>query len=586
VNMTDLTGLKAAVDRLRQQVGSLEARVAELEGAASSSAVSVDQMDVVPAPDLESPDENLRPAAMRAVFLLGRSILIVAGAFLLRALTDSGTLPPSAGFGLGVAYALAMILLADRMGARKDRAGAVAYGLTAVLVAYPFLVETMGMLKIVSPVVGGLALALLTGAGLLVAARRYLRLLAWAFTLAALLAILTLNFALDAPLFFASLLLALGVGTLLLAYTRSWRIKRWFPALAADAVILRLMLIAADPGDPAPGTVVPSTSGTMVLVLTLLVVYLGIFTFRAVVQNKGVRTFYVMQSMAVLLIGYGGAVRLAQSGAGGAATLGWLALAAASAYYAVAFTVVRQRHGRGRGFFYFASLALVFLVLGSRVVAADTWLVWGWIGLGLAAALLGGLFDRVTLRAHSAVYMALAAWHSGLTAAAWDALLGGSDVVWRGLDSAGVAALLVTIGCYGVLVWTQRGREVSAARRVPRFCIAALALSGLGWAVVWLLVQGLGDVPPAASRATVAVIRTGVLAATAVALAVVGRRTGWVELTWLVFPLLALGCVKLLVEDLRRGTPLTLTIGFALFGTALIFAPRILLAGRKATPAD
>jgi hypothetical protein len=219
-------------------------------------------------------------------------------------------------------------------------------------------------------------------------------------------------------------------------------------------------------------------------------------------------------------------------------------------------------------------------------VAADTWLVWSWIGLGLAAALLGGLFDRVTLRAHSAVYMALAAWHSGLTAAAWDALLGGSDVVWRGLDSAGVAALLVTIGCYGVLVWTQRGREVSAARCVPRFCIAALALSGLGWAVVWLLVQGLGDVPPAASPATVAVIRTGVLAATVVALAVVGRRSGWVELTWLVFPLLALGCVKLLVEDLRRGTPLTLTIGFALFGTALILAPRIQLAGRKATAAD
>jgi hypothetical protein len=586
VKNNDLIGLMAAVDRLRLQVISLEARVAELEGTASFPAVSADLSEAVLAPDLEPAEENLRPAAMRGAFLLGRSILILAGAFLLRALTDSGTLPPLAGFGLGVVYALAMILLADRVGAREDRAGAVAYGLTAVLVAYPFLVETMGMLKIVSPVMGGLALAVLTSAGLLVAARRYLRLLAWAFTLTALMAILTLNIALDAPFIFASLLLALGVGTLLLAYTRGWRIERWFPALAADAVILRLVLITADPGDPAPGTVLPSTSGTMVLALTLLVVYLGIFTFRAVVQNKGVRTFYVMQSMAVLLIGYGGAVRLIQSDAGGAALLGWLALAAASGYYAVAFTVVRQRHGRGRGFFYFASLALVFLVLGSRVVAADTWLAWCWIGLGLAAALLGGWFDRVTLRAHSAVYVALAAWHTGLTAAAWDVFLGGSDVAWRGLDAAGVAALLVTIGCYGVLVWTQRGREVSVARRVPRFCIAVLALSGLGWGAVWLLVQGLGEAPPAASPATVAVIRTGVLAATVVALAVVGRRSSWVELTWLVYPLLALGCVKLLIEDLRRGTPLTLTVGFALFGTALILAPRMMLAGRKATRSD
>jgi hypothetical protein len=99
-------------------------------------------------------------------------------------------------------------------------------------------------------------------------------------------------------------------------------------------------------------------------------------------------------------------------------------------------------------------------------------------------------------------------------------------------------------------------------------------------------VQGLGEAPPAASPATVAVIRTGVLATTVVALAVVGRRSSWVELTWLVYPLLALGCVKLLIEDLRRGTPLTLTVGFALFGTALILAPRMKLAGRKATRSD
>jgi hypothetical protein len=33
---------------------------------------------------------------------------------------------------------------------------------------------------------------------------------------------------------------------------------------------------------------------------------------------------------------------------------------------------------------------------------------------------------------------------------------------------------------------------------------------------------------------------------------------------------------------MRRGTPLTLTIAFAMFGTALILAPRLLLAARRA----
>jgi hypothetical protein len=69
---------------------------------------------------------------------------------------------------------------------------------------------------------------------------------------------------------------------------------------------------------------------------------------------------------------------------------------------------------------------------------------------------------------------------------------------------------------------------------------------------------------------------------TVIALALAARRARWSELGWPVVPLLALGCVKLLIEDMRRGTPLTLTLGFALFGSALIIAPKLLMATRKA----
>ena len=40
-------------------------------------------------------------SASRVLFLLGRSLLFLAGAFLLRSLTDRGVLPPALGFGLG-----------------------------------------------------------------------------------------------------------------------------------------------------------------------------------------------------------------------------------------------------------------------------------------------------------------------------------------------------------------------------------------------------------------------------------------------------------------------------------------------------
>jgi len=112
--------------------------------------------------------------------------------------------------------------------------------------------------------------------------------------------------------------------------------------------------------------------------------------------------------------------------------------------------------------------------------------------------------------------------------------------------------------------------------RIPRFGAAVPVLLGAGWAAVTALTGLAGGGPSAA-----AVSRTAVLAVTVIALAFAARRTRWAELGWPVVPLLALGCVKLLIEDMRRGSAVTLTVSLALFGTALIVAPRLLLAARR-----
>ncbi len=580
--------MNETVARLQDMVDRLEARVAALEGAAvveRAAAVQSSAALAHPAPEAgrpmpDSAVEDLRPSATRGLFLLGRSIVVLAGAFLLRALTEGGTLPPAAGFAAGSVFALLLLALADRSGARRDKAGAVAYGLTAALVAYPLLLETTGISTIVPVAGGAAALTALTVAGLLVAARQRLRILAWVFSLAALVTIVILKFALASPLLFAWLLLGLGLGTLLLAYTRGWRLERWLPALVVDALILRLVVLAADPGELAPGAAPLSRGAVMALALGLLLLYLGIFTFRTLIMGKGARVFYMVQSAAALLIGFGGAVRLAQAGTGSATLLGWLALAAAAGYYTVAFAVVRERHGRGQGFFYFASLGLALLALGSRVVADGPLLAWSWILLGTAAVLLGVRFDRMTLRAHSVVWLALAGLQTGLFAAAWDAFLGGAGATWRSVGVAGVATIFAAAGSYTAITLSQRGRTLDSALRVPRFCALLLALTGAGWAVIWILARTVGSPPPEASPAAIAVTRTAVLAVTAVVLAWESRRTGWSELAWPVYPLLALGLIKLLLEDLRRGTPLTLTVGFAFLGAALILAPRLLLSAR------
>ena len=227
--------------------------------------------------------------------------------------------------------------------------------------------------------------------------------------------------------------------------------------------------------------------------------------------------------------------------------------------------------------------ALVFLFLGSRLVANVNLLAMVWIALAVAAAFLGGHYDRVTLRTHSAVYLAAAAVQTGLMATAMDAFTAPAGSSWGTISVTGLVVLAVTMACYGILVMTQRGREVPNPRRIPRFTVAILSLIGGGSLLVIFLVKFLGDGISGADSATVAVVRTGVLATSAIGLAAAGKSKHLGELRWLVYPVLVVGGIKLLVEDLRTGRPLTLFLGFACFGTALIAASRMLRVVRKQT---
>ena len=82
--------------------------------------------------------------------------------------------------------------------------------------------------------------------------------------------------------------------------------------------------------------------------------------------------------------------------------------------------------------------------------------------------------------------------------------------------------------------------------------------------------------------AALATLRSTVLAVTALVLAAAGRRAGREELVWLVYPVLALGGLKLLAQDVPQGRPATLVLSFAAYGAALILAPRLL---RRPSPA-
>ncbi len=572
------------IDKLKVAIRGLESRVSSLENKEPQPhPVPRSLENTSPLPETASPGEfEFTPTSAPRVFsLLGRSILIMGGAFLLRALTDAGTIPPLAGFALGLLYALALFFLSDRTLRVGDRGAATALGFTAAIVAFPFLFETTIILKLVNPLTGGFILASISGIAIASAWRRNVRLLSWVYTMAALFTGMAMGFATGAPVFYATLLLVLGVVTMLMAYTRKWYLKRWVVALCADLVIYRLTVLVNNPPSVGSDQSSLSASAVQILALALGIVYLGMFTYRALAKGRGVKAFDVIQSVFVLVVGFIGAIRIGSSGIIGANILGWCTLVTAAGYYTVAFTVVHQKHGRGRGFFYFASLALIFLFIGSRTLAEGSWLAWCWIILGLVAAILGGKFDRLTLRAHSAVYLILASFQTGMFRTALDSYLGSPTSSWLALDTSGFVALLVMTGCYWILVISQRPLVLTPYLRLPRFFVAIMCLMGFSSLAIIFLVIIFTGTPPAASAPTVAVIRTGIMSIAILGLAFAGRRKSLMELGWLVYPLLALGLGKLLWEDLRSGNPMAMSISFALFGTALILAPRVLRSGKK-----
>ena len=111
---------------------------------------------------------------------------------------------------------------------------------------------------------------------------------------------------------------------------------------------------------------------------------------------------------------------------------------------------------------------------------------------------------------------------------------------------------------------------LSEYARLPRAAIALLLAMAGG---AWLAALVLSDRTAAGEAATV---RTIALAVTALGLAWIGRTPRLREASWLVYPTLALGGVKLLAEDFPNSTAATLFIALAMYGAALIAAPRLI----------
>ena len=554
-----LEALLARVQHLEARVSMLEER--PLAGVAPAAVEEPWQPPVLP-PDALG--QGLSTTAVAG--LIGRACLIMGGAFLLRASTDSGMLPPVAGVGLALAYCVVWALLADR----QARKGAVVWAafqiLTAAVIAFPMVCETTIRFHYLSPALAAATLLVATVLFVGVAVRHALKRTAWFVLLGSLGTAFVLMTATSAITSFTAFFILVGGATLLVSDSPEWRSLRWPAALGADGAVALMTWLALAPG--GSDALVRDLRGPRVLALALalVVIYLGAILYRTLKRPKAVGAFEVFQAFAVLAAGYGGAIHVASGLGSGAGILGGAGLLLGMGCYACAFAFVDRQADGSRDFTFLTFVAVVLMLTGAPQLMGGNLMAGLCLVLGLAATFQASRFSLGPLQVQAALYLTVAAGASGLLARAWQALVGPGP---RGFTFEGVLTLVALLAGHGLALRGRNGNEPTLRLRLATFTVGALGVFALAGLLVALLAPLAKGDPGALAAA-----RTAVLVALALATASVGRWLPASELPWLAYPLLGLTGLKFLLEDFPHGRPATLFVALTLLGLGLLAVAR------------
>jgi len=541
-----LRAIERTVAELELRLAALEAQLADADRHATASGVEADDLAILPAVPFT------RAEIAPILSGIGRSFVVLGGAFLLRAITDAQIVPRAAGIAAGMAYGLVWLWMAYAA-APSERLSAAFHGLVAAVIGYPLLWEANVRFGVLTPPAVAVGLGAMTAGLFVVALRRGAQTLAWIATAFVLATAIALVAATGAPLPFALLLIALGTATLWVGYSFDWTLLRWPVAFVADVLIIGLTMRATRAGGESPFV-------TVAVQLLLLNAYIVSIAIRTLVRARNVNAFEGLQTLGVVTVGFGGAVYVAQLTGAGIMPLAIVNLAAGAGCYAIAWIFVATRQGLARNFYFYTSLGIVLLLVSSRLLLDDTALGVACGALAVAACGVARRSGRAALMWHGALYLLVAAAASGAWTSASDALIAPASAPWRAFSLPSMAVIAAGIACWliapravfgGIMLWTAGGWVVS---------IVAPALCG---------VPGVD-----ANAGAVATVRTTVLASAAVGAAWVAHQPRFRETVWLLYGLLLAGAIKLAAEDLPHSKPATLFVALAFYGAALIAASR------------
>jgi hypothetical protein len=547
--------LPDALEELTARLETLERRVDALEHP------SVPLIAPEPAAShVAEASEGLSLAQSGSVLsVLAYALLGIAGAYVLRFIAESSSLPKLAIAAVAIIYALLWLVGAARAPAWFSSA---VYAGTSALILAPMLWELTLRFKVLPAQATAAILGAFVIAATALAWKRNRAPVYWMANAAAAAAALALSIATHQFLPFLATLLLMAI-TCEYAAVRNhpWSVRP-LVAAAADLAIWALILIYSSPQSTRMDYPALGAAGLLLPGCLLLLIYAVSVVVRTTLRGQRITVFETGQTIIAFLLASSSVLYFAPGWS--AIVLGAVCLLFSIACYAAAFLLF-SKAAAGRNFHVYSAWAACLLLAGCLLCLPPFWLV---ACLALAALVAFLAESRLTLQLHGLVFLLAAAVASGLMGYAFHALAGASPV------SLTVSVCLVAACAMICSAAGKRGSPVSWMRQLINLATAALAV----FALAALLVEGLLRLvalrwPPEAHY--VAFIRTLVLCALALALAKAGSRWRRVELTRLAYATLGLVAAKLLLEDLPLGHLEVIAASIFLFAITLIAVPRL-----------
>jgi len=554
--------------RLTARIDALERRVALLESRPAATAP-----EAVPA--TETPH---RPAASEApdsfsagaIFsVLGRAMLGIAGAYVLRAAAQADLVPRAFAATIAIPYALAWLVWAAR--ARGWFAG-TAYASTSALILAPMLWELTLRFNLFSPWAAAGILTMFAGAATVLAWKRKFASVYWVANVAAVIVALGLALASHAMEPFVAVLLAMEVLAEFAAARDREPGVRTLVVLAADAAVWATIYVYVSP--VSTRTDYPALGGAALIApgFALFVVFAAGLLHSSAVRRRPITVFEIVQTMVAFLLAGCGLGCFGPSQA--AVIFGFVCLTLSAAAYAATF-ILFDGAPPPRNYHIFAAWSLALFLTGSFLALPIGWRAAWLAAAAIAAVLLGARFDRTTLKFHGATYLLAGAAASGLAAYVARALAGSLPAApeWNVYLVLACAVL-----CYGSLPPRQGESWEMQALHLLFAALATLGAAAL--AVRGLMTLAALGIQPGAHH--LAFFRTLTACAAALGLAYGGARWRRPEFTRIGYAVLALIAVKLVAEDLRHGRLAYIAGSIFLYALTLIAVPRLARLGERA----